>query len=237
MFGTVSAWAGRTHRCRGETSRLNSLIAARVRATPPMLDPKGPMAAIRRRGRASGNHTKLLSSLDLLSSRGPARSLPTPSCTVIRRSVFSMGQATPRPWSKNRPGSGTRRWRSPITTGSTGWSGSPRLRGRSDSPRCSVPNSPSTSSTSPKPNQIPTAPICSCWPETPRDTPHWLVSSARRNWRARRVLPVSRCHRSTNGSCRAKKPTGRSSPVAGRARSLGRSNGKVRRPPVVCSTR
>ena len=48
----------------------------------------------------------------------------TPSCTATRTSRSSTGRATPRSWSTRRPASGSRRWRSPTTTASTGSSAS-----------------------------------------------------------------------------------------------------------------
>ena len=46
---------------------------------------------------------------------GPAM----PSCTAIRTSRSSTARATPRSWPRKRRGSGSPRWRSPTTTGST----------------------------------------------------------------------------------------------------------------------
>ena len=131
----VEGWAGRTRRSRGRSWSGGCRAAARARSATTGC-PRAPTAATARPGPASVRPTSRRPD----SWRRAGVGARTPSCTATRTSASSTAPRTPRSWPRRRPGSVSRRWRSPTTTASTAWSASPRRPGRSGCRPSSAPS-------------------------------------------------------------------------------------------------
>ena len=101
--------------------------------------------------------------------------------------------ATPRSWSRRRPGSGSRPWPSPTTTASTAWSASPRRPARSGLPTvfgAELTLDAARAARQRRPADPRGRATCWCWPATPTGYARLARrSSARRSWRGEKGQP------------------------------------------------
>ena len=152
---------------------------------------------------------------------------PTRSCTATPTSASWTGPRRPTSWWPKPCAWGSPPWRSPTTTASTGWCGSPRRPGSTAYRRSSAASCRWMRRRPVAPSRTRRPPTCWCWPTTRPATPCWAPSYRNPNWRAPRATPGSRWTGSPTWPGRT--PIGRSSPAAGRVPSRQPSRAMDRR--------